>query len=189
MVARLFVVVLLVVGASVGFCLNVESEESALIKVGKATFTYFNSYPMCCPESPNFDPEAAPEECDNFSGCAHMGDLMAMQSAMNPNGHVELSYIQSHNLVSFYDDSDPHGLLWRSRYANKAIQITKAYNGMTRIFNATIVDTCSNLDCNNCCSKNARASGGFLLNMEYYTVVRHFGTTDAASGTAAFVIV
>ena len=166
---------------------NSSEDLTVDVKLGMASFTYYSSYPRCCEESPNYDPDYDTEECADYSGCQYMGDLAAYVSPANPEGHVSLPFIQTHNFVALYDNSDPKGIFWASRYANKTIQITKSFSGMTRNFNATIVDTCYNQDCDNCCTKNSKPYV-FLVDMEYYTLMRHFGTTDAASGTLAFVI-
>ncbi len=70
-----------------------------------------------------------------------------------------------------------------NKYAKKTIQLTKG----SVTFNATIADTCKDSDCSGCCSANAKPSG-FLVDMEYYTVLRRFGNTDAADGTLSFTI-
>jgi hypothetical protein len=72
-----------------------------------------------------------------------------------------LSWVQSNNIVAFFDSSDPNGKMWKLKYANKKIRLTK--NGKS--FVATIVDTCGNGDCNGCCTRNAK--NGFLVDMEY----------------------
>ncbi len=46
-------------------------------------------------------------------------------------------------------------------YGEKKIRLTK--NNKT--FTATIYDTCSDKDCNGCCSENAR--NGYLVDLEY----------------------
>lgn len=173
--------------ASFGSAQTVDSRIAVEGKSATASFTYYDSYPMCCPESPNYDPKADTEECDDYSGCKYMGDLAAFQTASNPDGHKSIEYVKSHNLVAFYDDSDPKGKNWASKYALKTIQITKSYKGKSHVFNATIADTCGNQDCDNCCKKNAQPSG-FLVDMEYYTVLKNFGSTDAVQGTLSFVI-
>ncbi len=40
-----------------------------------AQLTYYDSYPMCCPNSPNYDPHAPKDECDDYSGCKYIGDF------------------------------------------------------------------------------------------------------------------
>jgi hypothetical protein len=72
-----------------------------------------------------------------------------------------LSWVQSNNIVALFDSSDPNGKMWKSKYANKKIRLTK--NGKS--FVATIVDTCGNADCNGCCTRNAK--NGILVDMEY----------------------
>jgi hypothetical protein len=153
----------------------------------RASFTYYQSYPMCCPDSPNYDPDYSTEECDDYSGCKYMGDLAAFQTEENPDGYVSFEYVETHNLVAFYDDNDPKGKNWSKNYANKTIQITKEYNGKVHVFNASIADTCGNRDCHNCCTKNAKPSG-YLVDMEYYTLMNNFGTTDAADGSLSFIV-
>lgn len=152
-----------------------------------ASFTYYDSYPMCCPDSPNYDPKHSTEECDDYSGCKYMGDLAAFQTDSNPDGHVSLEYVKTHNLVALYDDSDPKGRNWKSKYANKMIEITKKYDNKVIKFNATIADTCGNQDCDNCCAKNAKPSG-YLVDVEYYTLMSNFGSIDAAQGSLSFVV-
>jgi hypothetical protein len=50
---------------------------------------------------------------------------------------------------------------------------------------AIVADTCSDRDCNGCCTKNARPTG-FLLDMEYWTVLNNFGSLDTADGSISF---
>lgn len=72
---------------------------------------------------------------------------------------------------------------WKKNYANKKIRLTK--NGKT--FEALIADTCGDNDCNGCCFRNSK--GGFLVDMEYYTVLNNLGSTNQASGIIDFEIV
>lgn|SRR3990167_2274936 len=159
----------------------------ALVIADEASFTYYDSYPDCCPNSPTYNPNAPTGECDDYSGCEYIGDFAGFVSPSNPDGHVSLSYVESHNLVAFYDNSDPHGIHWKQNYANKTIEVSKQYNGQNYVFNCTIVDTCGNQDCDNCCSKNSYPSG-YLIDMEYYTVMNNFGTTDAVGGQISYTI-
>lgn len=57
-------------------------------------------------------------------------------------------------------------------------------NGKT--FDAIIADTCGDKDCGGCCFRNAK--GGFLVDMEYYTVLKNLGSVGQASGTIDFEI-
>lgn len=80
-------------------------------------------------------------------------------------------------MIAFYDNSDPTGTNFFSKWANKYIDITGSCNGVTKTFRAVIADTCGNSDCNNCCAKNSNPMTGYLIDMEYYTLMRIFGTT------------
>lgn len=156
---------------------------------GKAAFTYYNSYPFCCPSSPNYNPSAPTQECVKYSGCSYLGDFAAFINDTNPQGHRSLDYVENHNLIAFYDNSDPKGTSWASKYAGKTILLTKTYNKVTFSFNATIADTCANSDCNGCCAQNTVDAGAtYLVDMEYYTVMANFGTVGAVDGTIDFEI-
>jgi hypothetical protein len=154
---------------------------------GKASFTYYNSYPFCCPNSPNYDPTAPSQECTEYSGCDYIGDFAAFVNSTNVNGYRSFPFIQGHNLIAFYDNHDPKGSSWFNKYAGKTIKLTKVYKKQVHSFNATIADTCSNSDCSNCCTTNS-GSTGYLVDMEYYTVMNNFGNTDAVSGSIEFEI-
>ncbi len=52
---------------------------------------------------------------------------------------------------------------------------------------AIIADTCSDNDCNGCCTRNANARG-YLVDMEYWTVISNFGSTEHADGEISFTI-
>lgn len=143
---------------------------------GIASFTYYESYAPCCPENENYDPDALTEECDKYSACDYTGDFEAI-------GHQTYDYVRSHNLVAFFDSSDPHGNLFDQRYAGKNITLWVGDVEVTAI----IADTCANSDCGNCCSKNARPSG-YLVDMEYWTVINTFGSVDAAAGSIYFSV-
>lgn len=88
--------------------------------------------------------------------------------------------LSSNNLIAFYDNSDPTGLNFFTKWANKYITIKGTCNGVTKTFTALIADTCGNSDCGNCCARNSNPTTGYLIDMEYYTAMRQFGTTDCA---------
>lgn len=54
------------------------------------------------------------------------------------------------------------------------------------MFTAIIADLCLDSECDDCCSKNA--VNGYLVDMEYYTVLYNFGSTDYVNGTIQFKI-
>jgi hypothetical protein len=89
-------------------------------------------------------------------------------------------FFDSHDLISFYDNSNPSGSQFNARYGNRNITITGTCNGVTKTFTGLIADTCGNNDCNGCCANGDHPITGYLVDMEYYTVMRHFGTTDCA---------
>lgn len=158
--------------------------SSDSLKSGSASFTYYDSYPTCCcgqngtAISPTCDITAPTGECDDYSGCDYIGDFAAI-------GHQSLNYVMTHNLVAFFDASDPTGAYFDERYANRTIQLSKHFNGSLFVFNCTIADTCSDSDCDGCCSANARPSG-YLVDIEYYTAMNNFGTLDAVWGEVQF---
>jgi len=168
---------------------NSSSDDNIVppLKKASASFTYYQSYPMCCPSSPNYDPAYPTSECADYSGCKYMGDFAGYVSDSNPEGYQSIDFVKSNNMVAFYDDSDPSGTYWFNKYALRTIGLKKEYNGKVYEFNATIADTCGNGDCNNCCATNSKPSG-YLVDMEYYTVMNNFGTTNAAEGELSFVI-
>jgi hypothetical protein len=126
-------------------------------------------------------------ECVFANGCAHTGNLPAYYTDDNTAGHVSLGFVQTNNLIAFFDKNDPNGVFWRERYAGKTIHLIKQYNGRTYEFNAVIANTCADSDCGGCCSRNA-GDLGYLVDMEYYTVLNNFGTLDAANGAISFYI-
>jgi hypothetical protein len=70
-----------------------------------------------------------------------------------------------------------------SRYVNRTMTITGTCGNITATFEATVAETCVNEDCDNCCSQRANSNTGYLVDMEYYTFVRHFGSnTLCANG-------
>jgi len=164
-----------------GICCAEEAESASPLVVSVARFTYYSSYPFCCPLSPNYDPSYATDECSDYSGCVYMGDFAGI-------GHVAFDFVRSHNLVAFYDNSDPNGQNWSKKYANHIIEIRRNFNGRYYVFNATIVDTCGNNDCGGCCAANSNKKTGYLIDMEYYTVMNIFGDINAATRKANFTI-
>ena len=138
----------------------------------KAALTTYTSYAACCKNNPNYDPKASKEECDDYSACKYSGDFAAI-------GHKSFDWVKTHNIVAFYDDSDPTGKNFKKKYGNKTIHLTK--NGKT--FDA---DTCGNKDCNGCCRKNSK--NGYLVDIEYWTVMKNLGSIDQADGLIEFTI-
>ena len=65
---------------------SIESESTENSLQGTASFTYYDSYPACCPDNPNYNPKAPTGECDDYSGCKYSGDFAAI-------GHKSFSYV------------------------------------------------------------------------------------------------
>eukprot|EP00808_Paulinella_micropora_P025708 g58618.t1 len=116
-----------------------------------------------------------------FSGCQYKGQFALF------NEQKSLSWVQSNNIIAFYDNSDPSGSQWRTRYGGKRVRLSKSYNGRTYAWESTIVDTCGDGDCGNCCANNARATG-YLVDIEYWSALAVFGTTDAVQGNIEMTI-
>ena len=53
-------------------------------------------------------------------------------------GRKSFEFVENNNLVVLFDNSDPDGIYWNERYANKTIEISKMFNGKLVSFNATI---------------------------------------------------
>lgn len=131
----------------------------------KSTWTAYESWPRCCKGSPNYDPKAPKDECTDDSGCKYQG-MFAYKQCSGKDGQCTLDWVKSHNLVSFFSVSGEH-----KKYKNKMIRIT----AKSKTIEALVVDTCGDGDCGGCCTKNAKQSkGGFLIDMEYYTVQKYW---------------
>ncbi len=87
-------------------------------------------------------------------------------------------------MISFFDLLDPNGTTWKQNYANRIIQLTVG----SLTWNSTILDTCANTDCGGCCATNAKKTGRYLVDMEHYTVLRHFGTTNDLPDSIEFTL-
>ena len=133
-----------------------------------ATFTAYWSYADCCKDLPNYDPKANTDECTDFSACKYSGGFAAI-------GHKSIDWLKKNSVIAFYDNSDPDGKNFLTKYGGKTIHLRK--NGIT--FDAIIADTCGNDDCNGCCSK---AKHGILVDMEYWTVIQNLGSLDKVDG-------
>jgi len=130
-----------------------------------ASWTWYQSYAPCCPESPNYDPEYPTTECDLYSACSYTGQFAYA-------GQREYDWVNKTDLIAFFSSNGDN-----ESYGNKKIKI-KA-NGKT--VKAWIVDTCGDGDCNGCCTENAN-NDGYLVDMESHTVERYFSNLDAAKG-------
>jgi hypothetical protein len=146
-----------------------------------AHWTYYSSYAPCCVNSPNYDPTYVTTECLFYNACAHTGEFAAL-------GKRSYDFVNTHNLIAFYDDSDPGGGTFNAKYANRFITITGTCNGQTKTFTAIIADTCNNNDCGGCCSRNSNPATGFLIDMERQTVLNNFGTAGLLCADASSIL-
>ena len=151
--------------------------EPAVGLSGVAAFTWYISYAPCCPENPNYDPAADTTECDLYSACDYSGLFAGF------NQQMPLEWVQSNNLVAFFDAEHPTYEEWLELYANKIIRLTKG----DVVLDALIADTCGDADCDGCCTANSQPYGK-LVDMESWTVLAHFGELDAADGEIQFEI-
>jgi hypothetical protein len=130
----------------------------------EATWTAYESYPRCCPENPNYDPSAPKDECDDYSGCKYSG-LFEFHSCSGTDGQCSLPWVQQHGIVSFFTTSGEH-----KQYGDKSIRVLA--QGQTA--EVLVADTCGDDDCDGCCTENAKKHGGALIDMEWYTVLKHW---------------
>ena len=131
----------------------------------RASWTWYTSYASCCPNNPNYDPNANRSECTDFSACQYPGEFAYIP-------HQTFQQVQSKSLVAFFTRNGSNG-----SYGGKTIQIMAG----GKVITAQIADTCGDSDCNGCCTQNAQPSGN-LIDMEYWTVMRNFGGTSIVGG-------
>jgi len=145
---------------------------------GTATLTYYVSYAPCCEENANYDPNADTTECDLYSACDYPGLFAAL------DGKQSYEWVESHNLVAFFDKADATNSLFNTNYARKNITLVK---DDTIIFSAWIVDLCGDTDCNGCCTTNAGAND-YVVDLEYHTALRMLGDISLVTGNVDFYI-
>lgn len=136
-----------------------------------ASWTTYTSYAPCCEDSPNYDPNADTTECYLYSACDYSGDFAYI-------GHKAFEWVQSNNIVSFFSTDN------NASFGNKRIR----FSARGTIVEALVADTCGDDDCNGCCTVNSEPSG-YLVDMEYWTVVNNFGNSSVASGQICWQLV
>lgn len=137
-----------------------------------ARWTWYISYPRCCEDQPHYDPTARRDECDVYNGCAWDGDFAYV-------GNRPLSYVQNTNIVAFFASNG-------ETYGKKIISVYSPVHDKT--VEAIVLDTCGDSDCNGCCTENANTGGGYLVDMEEETVLKHFGSLDEVDGLVCWKI-
>jgi hypothetical protein len=131
----------------------------------QASWTTYTSYAPCCQGSPNYDPFADRTECDLYSACDYLGQFAY-------SGEKSFNWVQNNNIMAFFSSYGDN-----TSFGNNMIRVSSA--GKTVV--ALVADTCGDSDCNGCCSNNADPTG-YLVDMEYWTVVNNFGDISAAQG-------
>lgn len=136
-----------------------------------ALATWYMSYPPCCKDAPNYDPNADKSECTDYNGCKWMGQFAGV------DGKLSYDEVKSKSIVAFYEDANQSGSgaasWWNKNARNRDIIVKNPQTGKTMTVKA--LDTCGNSDCDNCCSKNAKKGGGFLIDFEINTAKRFWG--------------
>ena len=105
-------------------------------------------------------PAPGSEECIEFSGCKYQGMFAAC------DGTKSEAWVSHHNIVAIYPDLRSHklhDLCLRKPDGSRAIIVT-------------VYDTCSDSDCDGCCTQN-RGSADALIDVEHYTDER-WGVSD-----------
>lgn len=129
----------------------------------KANATVYTSYPKCCT-----DKKADQTECRDYSGCKYQGQFAAY------SGKKSASWVAANNIVAFYQGPNAKNRKeWASKWKLKTMELRNPKTG--KVMAVTVVDTCDDGDCGGCCSKNAKAGGGYLVDLEENTAKRFYG--------------
>jgi len=137
-----------------------------------ASWTWYNSYAACCPENPNYDPNADNSECELYNACQWSGYFAYV------DGQKPYSWVANTDIIAFFSSYGDN-----AAYGNKRLRMKVN----TTVIEAEVLDTCGDSDCNGCCTRNSQPSG-YLLDMEENTVVRYFGYLNAAYGQICWQI-
>lgn len=107
-----------------------------------------------------------------YNGCAWDGDFAYV-------GNRPFSYVENTDIVAFFASNG-------ETHPKKIIRVYSPAHDKT--VDAIVLDTCGDDDCNGYCTENANTGGGYLVDMEENTVVRHFGALDEAHGLVCWQI-
>merc|ERR1712241_314922 len=114
----------------------------------------------------------------DYNACEYSGFF-----AYAPDEQKSFDWVRDNNIVAFFTD---HGN--NSKYGNKRIRLKAA----GKEIEALIIDTCRDSDCpevsDGCCSHNAQPSG-YLVDMEYWTVMNNFGNVEVVDGQICWQLV
>jgi len=114
----------------------------------EANLTNYTSYP---------DPGS--EECIKYNGCQWAGYFAFV------DGKQTEEWVKSHNIIAIHSkDAD--------QYKLKTFRLKQGDHQI----DAVVYDSCSDSDCDGCCTQNSSETG-FLIDIEKYTMAR-FGSGD-----------
>jgi len=135
----------------------------------KATATFYHSYPKCCPDSPTYDKNADKSECDDYSGCKYMGMFSAFDD------RKPLSWVKGNNITAFFEVGQTEDS-WKRKWKNKVLRVRNPKTN--KALDVLVVDRCGDGDCGGCCTKNAKKNGGSLVDLEWNTAQRFWGSSN-----------
>ena len=138
-----------------------------------ASWTWYQSYAPCCPGSPNYDPTADTTECDQYSACDYTGSFAYI-------GQRSFDYVKNNNIIALFSANGDN-----DSFARKRVRVS----AMGKTIETFVADTCGDSDCGGCCTRNSHSTSGYLVDMEYQTVLNNFGSTDNAHGEVCMQVV
>lgn len=113
-------------------------------------------------------------ECKDYSGCKWMG----LMTACGDENKIPVDYLKTNYVVAFISKAqsklktrDQRIKFWQKHYGEQNIEITLSYKNESLTFNAIILDTCDDTDCDGCCSKNMGDEDA-LIDIEFESLNR-----------------
>ena len=91
------------------------------------------------------------------------------------NGKQSREWVASQNIVAVFNSRDGRndGEM-KKKYAGRTLWVKNKSNGTC--MQVKVLDTCADSDCSGCCTRNANAGGGMLIDFEVNTAKRFFGS-------------
>lgn len=137
--------------------------------------TYYESYAPCCKGYPTYNASANTEECTDYEACKYVGEFAGYNTKT-----LTLDEVKTTNIVSYYDKSKQNGMnpaqstkWFRANIMGKTIEVMHPVTKKTMIVKP--LDTCSDANCENCCSTNAHPQSNILLDFEIHTALKFWG--------------
>jgi hypothetical protein len=114
-------------------------------------------------------PKAGSKEGSEYSGDKWAGLFSYI------NGRQSLDWVKSNNIVAVFNSRNGRNdSEMMKNYANRTLWVRNKKNGTC--MKVKVVDTCGDSDCKGCCTRNANAGGGMLIDFEKFTAQRFFGS-------------